>query len=70
VPTSDASAATSRDNGMTEDDARRFLKVFEALIALNERKATETLFVEAVRLMRLEAVVYIQSTPRRMSTAY
>jgi hypothetical protein len=55
---------------MTEDDTRRFLKVFEALIALNGRKATETLFVEAVRLMRLETVVYTEPTPRRMSTSY
>jgi len=49
---------------------RRFQEIFEALIALNERKATEALFVEAVRLMRLQAVVYTKSPLRRMPTFY
>jgi hypothetical protein len=62
-------AASAEGQGMTEDDARRFLVVFEELIALNDRKATEALFIEAVKIMRLEAFVYIKTPLRRMQTS-
>jgi hypothetical protein len=55
---------------MTEDDTRRFMRVFEALVASNESKATEELFIEAVRLLRLEGLVYTDGPSRRMNGAY
>jgi hypothetical protein len=55
---------------MTEDDTRRFVKIFEALIALNQRKATEAVFVEAIQLMRLDRLVYTEKTLRRLSSSY
>ncbi len=61
---------TQNDTHMTEDDTRRFVKIFEALIALNERKATEAVFVEAIQLMRLDRLVYTEKTLRRLSSSY
>jgi hypothetical protein len=63
-------AVHSKDTGMTEDDSKRFVKIFAALIALNERKATEALFVEAIQLLRLDSFVYTEKTLRRMSASY
>jgi hypothetical protein len=70
APASDPSAVAQKDTHMTEDDTRRFVKIFEALIALNDRNATEAVFVEAIQLMRLDRFVYTEKTLRRLSASY